>query len=219
MEGWLYKRSGRAIPSWKLRWFVLQEGSLLYYGKQGGALKGTIIVHGATIEDIDNAKTGSKPSFGIVSEGSDAPRILAAKTSAEKQAWLTALRGNTSKAAIPQSPSKVKKGAMYAVGSVAMGSKLGKSIVRKSVHSDVWLLVGDAVSFLSQYKDEATGAAFQNDVEKMITKIALLYQDKHITEEQLTSLMLLAAHLVRLCIDYYQMPSVSYEVLITTTTP
>jgi len=209
MEGWLYKKSEAALQTWKLRWYVLQEGSLMYSKKQGGPIQGTMSVKGCSIEDIENTgKSDSKHVFRVLLGDSKKARLFATKTVVEKQQWISSLKSHSTMEPVAKCVPDKKKGALYSIESAAMSSKLGKTLLNKSVHADVWVLVEAFGAFLSIYKDETTAVTYREDVEKILTKVALLYQNKQISEENVTQLTKIGLSISQQFIDYYQMPSI-----------
>ncbi len=81
-KGWIYKR-GRTNTSWKKRWFEHQNGVLQYFTKEGGKLKGEMVVKGCTIETVGN------DGFRVVAEN----RVLHCRCDEEEDAanWVSLL--------------------------------------------------------------------------------------------------------------------------------
>ncbi|KAG5454658.1 Cytohesin-3 [Clonorchis sinensis] len=116
MKGWLLKLGGR-VKSWKRRWFVLTENSLVYYTTPDRQrnVKGVIPLDGLNIRlSQERTKENSFELFSIRNEvikaskadkdGSSAPGHhttyrLAAATTAERDRWIRMLESVTHKIA------------------------------------------------------------------------------------------------------------------------
>ena len=81
-KGWVYKR-GRTNTSWKKRWFEHQNGILQYFTKEGGKLKGEMVVKGCKIETV------STTEFRLVADN----RVLNCRCDLEEEAanWIELL--------------------------------------------------------------------------------------------------------------------------------
>lgn len=104
LRGNLWKKDTAGSSSWKLRFFVIKDGFLLYYPEQTSATmtfdmhpKGVVPLDGVEIETV---RTGPKPgltssvrlthpSFGTKS------MILCARDDAERDKWVTALSASS----------------------------------------------------------------------------------------------------------------------------
>lgn len=104
LRGNLWKKDTAGSSSWKLRFFVIKDGFLLYYPEQTTATmtfdmhpKGVVPLDGVEIETV---RTGPKPgltsavrlthpSFGTKS------MILCARDDAERDKWVTALSASS----------------------------------------------------------------------------------------------------------------------------
>merc|ERR1712072_2190 len=72
-RGWLRKKpressskdGHRSLGGWKTRFFVLAEGELVYYGKEGGAEKGRFAIDGCSIS-VDEVLTVERGSERLV---------------------------------------------------------------------------------------------------------------------------------------------------------
>jgi len=212
MEGWLFKKSAGGLQTWKLRWFTLKGGSIVYYKKSGDEkVRGTITVKGMTFEGDKFSE--KKYIIRLSSEGKT--RELAAKSEKEQQHWLEALKNASSQEPIEPEKKKEKKGALYSIESAAVGSALGKGVLKKVIDPSVWEIVDSLSSFVAATKDEATAAIFQEDVVKIIGKTVILYQQKQLGEEAIEDLVKIGVRASSIVIDYYQMPSIfNGEVLI-----
>eukprot|EP01112_Ceratiomyxa_fruticulosa_P004676 TRINITY_DN15220_c0_g1_i1.p1 TRINITY_DN15220_c0_g1~~TRINITY_DN15220_c0_g1_i1.p1 ORF type:complete len:279 (-),score=65.94 TRINITY_DN15220_c0_g1_i1:20-856(-) len=204
MEGWLNKKSVGGLQTWKSRWFTLKGGSIIYYKKQGGKVQGTISVKGMTISEGD--KGDKKYIIRLTSDGKT--RELAARTEKEQQNWLEAFRNASTQDPIAPEKKKEKKGALYSIESAAVGSAIGKNVLKKVVDPSVWEMFDSLSSVIASTKDEATAATFHEDVLKIIGKTAILYQQKQLDDAEIEKLEKIAKKASTCVIDYYQMPSI-----------
>jgi len=204
MEGWLMKKSVGGLQTWKSRWFTLKGGSVIYYKKQGGKVQGTITVKGMTI--AEGEKVDKKYIIRLTSEGKT--RELAARTEKEQQTWLEAFRNASTQDPVEPEKKREKKGALYSIESAAVGSAIGKNVLKKVVDPSVWEIVDSLSSFIAATKDEATAAIFHEDVLKIIGKTAILYQQKQLDDTEIEKLEKIAKKTSTCVIDYYQIPSI-----------
>jgi len=207
MEGWMYKKSAGGLQTWKLRWFVLQDGSLLYFKKQGDKLQGTVAIKGVVVDEADNSGKSDRKYIFRLQFSEEKIKSFGVASADEKNRWVKQIREHSTLEPI-SSQVAPKKGAMYSIESAAAGTSLGKGLLKKVVDKEVWVLVDAFSSFLAAKKDQATAATFHEDVVKTLTKAALLYQANQLTDEHTKELLKLGLRITQITIDYYQMPSI-----------
>eukprot|EP01113_Clastostelium_recurvatum_P041411 TRINITY_DN6571_c0_g1_i3.p1 TRINITY_DN6571_c0_g1~~TRINITY_DN6571_c0_g1_i3.p1 ORF type:complete len:323 (+),score=79.27 TRINITY_DN6571_c0_g1_i3:109-969(+) len=205
MQGTLFKKGGGAFQSWKARWFELKDGTLLYYAKQGGSLKGSINIAHTKIESLE---TSGKFAFIVIPSSGGEGKMLAAPTMAEKQDWLRDLQGSTEKTPLPGSPKPAKKGARYALESAAAGSLVGKALIKKAMSKDFKAAIDAFNSFMIKAKGEAIATKLHENMERALVKQMLLMHNHQLTVEQIDEIVRHNLILAQLIIDYSQMPSI-----------
>ena len=89
-EGELTKK-GEIRKNWKTRWFVLYEKSIAYLDKQGGKVKGGILLEDANlIRDATELEAGKKEHCLAV-ELPERHYVISASSAEDKDAWRSAI--------------------------------------------------------------------------------------------------------------------------------
>lgn len=94
-QGWVSKR-GQIMPTWKKRWFIFEDGILAYKTRQGGIIKGQLMISDCLVTTQENGL-----GFAVTIPGRTMRCKCANKEDATK--WVSVLRGETEPNNLPVS--------------------------------------------------------------------------------------------------------------------
>jgi len=156
-------------------------------------------------------KTDKKFVFALKDAEKGKTFIFSCANEEERAEWLSHLRANKDKAALPPPTNACasnKKGLKYSFETNVAASMLGRKLIKDALPAETWQVVDALCSFIKQVKGEDTAQAFKKSLVKIGTKVALLHHNKLISDGEVFQWRKAVLKLGATVVDFYQMPSI-----------
>lgn len=210
-DGLLLKSTDKKRKSWNQKWIILTKGALFIYRKKTNfAPSGEVELRDFELEDNVDGKIDKKYVFALKRKDRTKRLLFSAATEQEKTEWIEQIKQQLDKAP-SQPPENVHakgKGAKYTIQSNVASSIIGRKLLKEAVDADSWKALDAIYGFLKKSKGEDVANKFKKDLIRIGTKLAILYNNKLVTDDALEKMSLAVRHLAQTVVDYYQMPSI-----------
>jgi len=212
-QGILLKREKGIIRStWKDRFVVLFQGSLFYYQAATDLTpRGVVHVLNAKVEEVPEKKFKRKFCFSV--RAGKEELVFACSDDADMRKWIASVMDSiTIPASAPPSKefkTRGKSDAIFMTGKIAdmiVSMGVGGKIVREFLSDDAVVIIDSLKNFLTL----KLGAEKANKMEKqavsLSVKMALLYKDKKLNNQDVSALSIPIRLLVSKAIDGFEIP-------------
>eukprot|EP01111_Echinosteliopsis_oligospora_P006029 TRINITY_DN1996_c0_g1_i1.p1 TRINITY_DN1996_c0_g1~~TRINITY_DN1996_c0_g1_i1.p1 ORF type:complete len:293 (+),score=61.92 TRINITY_DN1996_c0_g1_i1:102-980(+) len=215
-EGMMWIGKDKMLKGWKSRFVIGFGGALfLFSKKEDYKPEAILLLTQHSLESNLDIKSDKKHVIGLLPT-SDAKKstklLLAVDSDDDKKGWIEFLTKNMKNPApshSPENPHASKgKGVKYALESSVANSTVGQKILKQVMDDQIWKVIDEMTSVLKEVKGEEVSKKFRASLVKGGTKIAVLYNNKLISNEIVLEWYAIMLKLSSAVVDFYQMPSI-----------
>lgn len=209
-DGLLLKSTDQKRKSWSQKWIILTKGSLyLYRKKTNFSPSGVVELRDFELEENADIKD-KKNVFALRRKDRTKRLLFSASSEQDRSEWVGLIKQQLDKAPSnpPENVNAKGKGAKYSIQANVASSILGRKLLKEVVDADSWKALDTIHSFLRKERGEETANKFKKDLIRIGTKLAVLYNNKLVTDDAIAKMTIAVRNLASTVVDYFQMPSI-----------